>query len=536
MSAQALPAARGGALALADTDGDGDLDVITTNNAAGDSTVLTNDGTGVLTDTVQNLWQGDGDLAVGDFNQDGTWDFFEAWGNVYLNGGDPEITNLDGDRVTFTRGQGAVALDAAGAGTDNHGVAPLAAGLTDASSTDFDGGTVSVTITNNHHPAEDLLTLDTTGTVALSGTAAGATVSVGGTVIGTLEDDIAAGNDLVVNLNAAATPARVETLLHAVQYDNTNATDPDPAPRTVSVTVSDGDGGTSDPQDVTVNLQLPASGVYVDSGQILTANDSHGVKLGDLDGDGDLDAFVANSTAGGGPNRVFTNDGSGMFSDSGQALGSSESRNVALGDLDGDGDLDAYVANQGINRVWINDGGGVFSDSGQVLGANDSHDVLLGDLDGDGDLDAFVTNLGTNRVWVNDGTGAFSDSAQSLGAETSVNAALGDVDGDGDHDAVVSNDVTGQANEVWLNDGSGGFTASAQSIGTGTSRDVALGDIDADGDLDLLVVNRNESDQLHQRRIRRVLRQRPGSGIGPGACGRVWRHRWRRRSRYRHCQ
>ena len=129
-------------------------------------------------------------------------------------------------------------------------------------SVDFDGGTVSVTITNNHHPAEDLLTLDTTGTVALSGTTAGATVSVGGTVIGTLANGIDEGTDLVVNLNAAATPARVETLLQAVQYDNTNATDPDPAPRTVSVTVSDGDGGTSQPQDIGVTILLPAEGDY----------------------------------------------------------------------------------------------------------------------------------------------------------------------------------------------------------------------------------------------------------------------------------
>ena len=49
--------------------------------------------------------------------------------------------------------------------------------------------------------------------MALSGTTAGATVSVGGTVIGTLANGIAAGTDLVVTLNAAATPARVETLI-----------------------------------------------------------------------------------------------------------------------------------------------------------------------------------------------------------------------------------------------------------------------------------------------------------------------------------
>ena len=71
-----------------------------------------------------------------------------------------------------------------------------------------------------------------------------------------------------------------------------------------------------------------------------------------------------------------------LISDSGQALGNSYSFGVALGDLDGDGDLDAWVANSNQpNRVWINDGLGNFTDSGQALGNSDSTDVAIGDLD-----------------------------------------------------------------------------------------------------------------------------------------------------------
>ncbi len=147
----------------------------------------------------------------------------------------------------------------------------------------------------------------------------------------------------------------------------------------------------------------------------------------------------------------------GTFSDSGQTLGNQTSFAVSLGDLDGDGDLDAFVANYGeANRVWINQGGaqggspGTFSDSGQTLGAASSVDISLGDLDGDGDLDAFVANSGgANRVWLNDGTGTFSDSGQTLGAASSVDISLGDLDGDGDLDAFVAN--YGQPNRVWLN-------------------------------------------------------------------------------------
>ena len=129
-----------------------------------------------------------------------------------------------------------------------------------------------------------------------------------------------------------------------------------------------------------------------------------------------------------------------IFSDSGQALGSSQSNDVTLGDLDGDGDLDAFVSNgtgaNEANKVWLNNGIGVFTDTGQSLGSSKSHSVKLGDLDGDTDLDAFVANIGQgNTVWLNDGSGTFTDSGQSLGSSASMHLALGDVDGDLDLDA-----------------------------------------------------------------------------------------------------
>jgi hypothetical protein len=150
---------------------------------------------------------------------------------------------------------------------------------------------------------------------------------------------------------------------------------------------------------VFVSISLGEVGFFKDTGQNLGSSSSFGVALGDLDGDGDLDAFVANAYQ---PNKVWLNDGNGAFTDSGQSLGSSESWDVVLGDLDGDGDLDAFVANgyDGANKVWLNDGTGTFTDSGQSLGNSESYGVALGDLDGDGDLDAFVANYPqANKVY-----------------------------------------------------------------------------------------------------------------------------------------
>lgn len=82
------------------------------------------------------------------------------------------------------------------------------------------------------------------------------------------------------------------------------------------------------------------------------------------------------------------------FIDSGQRLGAAQSWDVALGDLDGDDDLDAFVANAALggakNTVWLNDGQGSFARSEQILDYGQG--VALGDLDGDGDLDAVTTH------------------------------------------------------------------------------------------------------------------------------------------------
>ena len=230
-------------------------------------------------------------------------------------------------------------------------------------------------------------------------------------------------------------------------------------------------------------------GQLTDSGQELGDHESFGVALGDLDGDGDLDAYVANLAQG---NRIWLNDG-GQFNDSGQVLSNRNSLDVALGDLDADGDLDAIVANglQG-NTVWLNEGG-LFSVGGRYLGYGSSNAVALGDFDSDGDLDAFIANsYQANRVWINT-DGAFSDSGQVLGLGSSRDVAIGDVDGDGDADAIVVNSY--QPNRIWLND-SGTFIDSGQELGNQRSYGVSLGDLDADGDLDAFVANTDQGNRV----------------------------------------
>jgi len=229
------------------------------------------------------------------------------------------------------------------------------------------------------------------------------------------------------------------------------------------------------------------NGIFSNTLQALGNATSHAVALGDLDDDGDLDAFVANDSGG---NTVWFNNGQAVFTDSGQSLGSARSHAVALGDVDNDGDLDAFIGNWGeADQIWRNDSRGHFTDSGQRLGNDYSRSVNFGDLDNDNDLDVFVGNGGNNKVWFNNGNGIFTESPQTITSVDSCWAsALGDLDGDGDLDVFMGN-FDDAPNRALFNDGHGNLKDSLQQMGSFDSRGVALGDLDADGDLDAFVSN-----------------------------------------------
>jgi FG-GAP-like repeat len=260
------------------------------------------------------------------------------------------------------------------------------------------------------------------------------------------------------------------------------------------------------------NGQLPAPIVIPPQGKFdITAH----VLLADVDGDGDLDALLSNenpfnpSPTGGDQNRLWINDGAGVFTDDTAArlpARSDQTGAIVAGDIDDDGDLDLVVLNRGQDFVLVNvDGLGHYVDQTATrfpTTTDTSRGGALADLDGDGDLDLLVGNSrGEPVAYYRNSCGVFT--AAAFGHVPSANETVAgivvvDLDRDGDDDVYLPNAGAFQTGHGFLggpdryfrNNGQGKFQErTSKHFGTPPSDPTTaagFGDLDGDGDLDLV--------------------------------------------------
>ena len=180
---------------------------------------------------------------------------------------------------------------------------------------------------------------------------------------------------------------------------------------------------------------------------------------------------------------------------------------VALVDIDGDGDLDVFQNGTSFGSIrFLRNVGSASAPSFVSAASNfgiteiDSFTASpsFADIDRDGDLDAFIAGSdGTTQFFRNTGTAknpSFTSQASNFGIPdvgTSAKLAFADIDNDGDLDVFVGNN--GGATQFFRNTGTvnaPAFVSSASNFGITDNNTFArptLTDIDGDGDLDMFV-------------------------------------------------
>jgi hypothetical protein len=220
------------------------------------------------------------------------------------------------------------------------------------------------------------------------------------------------------------------------------------------------------------------------------------IAASDLNGDGNQDLAVVNYTH---QITILLGNGDGTFQ-AGSGYGvHTQPRSLAIGDLNGDGVPDVAVANvtsypdpadNFYLSVLIGNGDGTFQSQVKYIAGAGPISVAMGDLDGDGNLDLAAANVYGNSVsvFLGNGDGTIQAPVNYAAGTNPAGVAIGDLNSDGNLDVVVGN-ATSSTVSVFLGNGDGTLASQVTYAAGAGADDVTLSDLNGDSHLDMVVAN-----------------------------------------------
>lgn len=234
----------------------------------------------------------------------------------------------------------------------------------------------------------------------------------------------------------------------------------------------------------TVKAQLS----LITNGQSIQATNSWDIKLVDINGDGNLDAYFGSKT--------WLNNGNGTISETDLSFGSGIF--ASFGDLNGDGFVDVVCQ----DSIYLNDGNNHYEFKIKLSSDILMYSSVLADVDNDGDIDIISCSTTKDRILYNDGKANFTNSGKSLGGWAQASYTFGDINSDGFTDIYVAIPHTPPptmkhtANKIWLGSAEKKFTERSHDISDAKSRNAILCDFDNDGDMDLFLASNSEAGNM----------------------------------------
>ena len=232
------------------------------------------------------------------------------------------------------------------------------------------------------------------------------------------------------------------------------------------------------------------------------------LSFADLDGDNDLDLIVSEVNSHEKMLMWYENiDGQGNFGSQNIIDNNFKVHEIAISDLDNDGDMDIISRHNHTNLAWFENINGIgnFGSIQAISNSSIRDNLSVVDVDNDGFMDVIYKTTDDEIVWIRniDGGDTFSSEIFITEHDDINKIIANDFDGDNDIDVVYEILENDTAIIKWIkNDGQGNFTSDQEIIShDNLSLDIITADIDDDNDQDIVLTSEENDDIVWYKNI-----------------------------------